>query len=263
MTNYCFTLAYNLPSEVEKATEMLYRLNSNSKFRHLIVDLGFPLIVGDEIPKDLKKAKKHNTKLLKETCVRYGSEYIEMENIGVSQNWTQVYKHLKLADDDVLIGVDPDEHPKGFGWVKAMGDAIRNMDLGLCSLMMEDHVPLMSGIPYSEQTIEGTRLYFLPAGSLNWALIGISGKFLNKIKKIPFPEKAPRYGWIEAELYPLFTKHKMTWAVLADYMVEHTDYEHGHPGTSKLLREWKNQIVFKVEDGQMSFDEFLKAKKKK
>jgi len=50
--------------------------------------------------------------------------------------------------------------------------------------------------------------------------------------------------------------------MLPDYIVEHTDYEWGHEGTSKLLRLWKNLIIFKLKEyGQISFDEYLERKR--
>jgi len=261
MTNHCFTLAYNLPSEVEKVTKLLYELNPITTFKHLIVDLGFPLEKGDRIPKDIEMAKLFNSSKLKDIATKYGSDYARMPNIGVSQNWTQVYEYLKPLDSDILIGCDPDEHPKKKGWVRAMGQVIREKNLALCSLMMVDHVPLIAKMPHGEHNVAGHRIYYVANSSLNWALIGVSGKFLNLIKEIPYPLEAPIYGWIEAMLYPSMTYHGMNWCILADYMVEHTDYQHGHPGTSSLLREWKNQIVYKVSEGQMLFDEFLVMKR--
>jgi hypothetical protein len=262
MKNYCFTLCYNLVSEVEKVTKLLYEQNSKSDFTHLIVDLGFPLETGNEIPGDIRAAKHRNTKLLKALAKVYGSDYVQMDNIGVSQNWTQVYKYIKPADDDVLIGCDPDEHTLQNGWVKAMGDVIREGDFALCSLMMTDHIKLMPQVAHSERYFANKRVYIAALGSLNWALIGISGKFFNLIKEIPFPPEAPRYGYIEACLYSKFGQYGMDWCLLADYTVRHTDFELGDKGTSGLLREWKNQIIFKVHQyGQLSFDEWLIMRK--
>jgi hypothetical protein len=262
MRNLCFTLGYNLTSEIEKIMTLLYQQNKPETFRHLVVDLEFPLEVGNVIPADIRAAKHRNSKKLQALAKRFGSSYVKFENIGVSQNWTQVYKFLKPTDDDVLIGCDPDEHPLNKDWVKAMGDVIRVGNYGLCSLMMTDHIDLMGNVPYTEKEVAGKRVYNAAAGSLNWALIGISGKFLNKIKEIPFPAEAPRYGYIEACLYPKFQEYGMDWCVMADYQVRHTDFELHDPGTSSLLREWKNQIIFKVHQyGQLSFEEWLKMRR--
>jgi hypothetical protein len=261
-TNHCFTLGYNLTTEVEKVTKLLYELNDRKDFKHLIVDLGFPLVVGNEIPEDIEKAKEYNSEVLKQMAADHGSDYVKLDNIGVSQNWTQVFRYLQPADDDVLIGCDPDEWPLDNGWVKSMGDVVREGNFALISLMMTAHINILKNRAYGERWIADRRVYILPNGSLNWALIGLSGKFLNLIKEVPYPPNATRYGWIEGSLIPKFSETGMTWGVLADYKVRHTDFELGDAGTSSLLREWKNQIIFNIHQyGQLSFDEWLQMRK--
>mgnify|MGYP001568893692 CR=1 FL=1 len=51
---YIYTLSFNLVTEVEKATERLYKQNKHN-FEHYIVDLGFPLVKGDEIPDNIEE----------------------------------------------------------------------------------------------------------------------------------------------------------------------------------------------------------------
>jgi hypothetical protein len=49
---------------------------------------------------------------------------------------------------------------------------------------------------------------------------------------------------------------------MPDYTVKHTDFELGEPGSSGLLRQWKNTIIFKRDIyGQISFEEFLIMKR--
>jgi hypothetical protein len=262
MRNICFTLAYNLPSEVEKVTKLLYEQNLPGSFEHTIFDLGFPLITGDEIPNSLTGAKQINSRKLEDIAKQHGSQYAVMENIGVSQNWTQAYQFLKPEDNDILIGCDPDEHPLNPQWVQVMGDVIRQGGFGMATLLMTAHVDLVKNLPKAEKWFAGARIYVFPEGSLNWALIGISGKLLNKIHEIPYPPNAPRYGWIEGSLIPKLKETGLRCAFMADYKVRHTDFELGDPGTSSLLREWKNQIIFNIHQyGQMSFDNFLMMRK--
>ena len=256
MKNYCFTLAYNLPSEVEKVTKLLYQLNNREDFEHYIIDLGFPLTMPHTLVKNISEGKRINTIKLLDIAKKYGSGLIQMPNIGVSQNWTQVYKHLKVQDDDILIGCDPDEHPQQFGWVKAMGNVIREGNYALCSLVMDVNITDLANIAYTTQRVANQIVYDMD-GIGSWALVGMSGKFLNLIKEVPYLEAAPRYGWIEAGVWEKMAQHKMKWCYLADYHVTHTDFELGDPGTSSLLRKWKNEIIFDVEKGQISFDEWL------
>src|SRR4030042_1523045 len=91
-------------------------------------------------------------------------------------------------------------------------------------------------------------------------LIGLNGKFYNHIKEIPVPGYAPIYGYIEDMLLPYFTDYR--WCLLPGHTVIHTDYELGEPGSSRLLREWKNTIIYKRDIyGQISFEQFLIMKR--
>lgn len=247
--NVCFTLGYNLVSEIRKSVDSLYRLNEDVE--HFIIDLGFPL-EKDIIPEDIKKSQKNNSVKIKQLAKKYGSKYLKFENVGVSQNWTAVYKHIKPSDDDILIGVDPDERPLDRDWIKAM-EAVFKADktIGVCSLMMTDHATILNG--YGKRKIGGIDCYE-PLGLVNWALIGIKGKFLNLIKEIPVPEKAPKYGWLEHGLLELLKEHKYRWVILCDYRVEHTE-------CSTIYRQWKNKVVFEFEKGQIDFIDWLCDKK--
>ncbi len=95
---YVYTLGFNLVSEVQKATERLYAQNEHN-FKHLIVDLGFPLTEGDVIPENIEEAKNDNSNALKFLANRFGSQYVKFENIGVSQNTTQVINYLKPTEE--------------------------------------------------------------------------------------------------------------------------------------------------------------------
>ena len=261
--NYCFTLCYNLPSEVEKATKLLYDLNDRKDFTHIIVDLGFPLEFGDQIPDDITLAKRKNSIKLKHLAYEYGSEYMQVPNIGVSQNWSSVYKALNMDNSDILAGADPDEHPTHNNWVRAMGNVLRSTDkIALASLVMDVQVKDIQGMTKKHKVINGESTYWI-LGITNWALIGLSGEFLNLIGEIPHPEEAIRYGWIESSLYKLIVLNDYKWVFLPDYQVHHTDFELGDPGTSSLLREWKNDIIFRIkETGQPDFCDWLRNKKK-
>jgi len=248
--NICFTLSYNLVSETTKAVKLLYNLNED--FEHYIVDLGFPL-EKDIIPDDIQKAQKNNSRKLRELAGKYGSKYLKFKNIGVSQNWTAVYNHTKPSDDDILIGVDPDERPLDKNWIKAMEYIFKtDKTIGICSLMMTDHAKILS--EYAKKKIGDLDCYE-PINLINWALIGINGKFLNLIKEIPYPEKAPKYGWIEHGLLELLKQHKFRWVILCDYRVEHTE-------CSTIYRQWKNRVIFELDKGQIDFIDWLCDKKK-
>lgn len=253
---YVHTLAYNLPSEVEKTTNLIYSQN-DCEFKHYICDLGFPLLEGDKIPGSIPDAQKKNSDKLKEICVRYGSTYLRMENIGVSQNWTQIIKHCNLNDDDVIIGADPDERTMDDGWISAMAKVLRSGKIGMVSLIMPEQVEMMKQWKYVEQKVDDVRAINV-FGTANWALIGFKGEYLRKMGDMPFPDTHPVYGYIETFVRRELEKHGYKNLFLPDHRVYHTDYPKD-PGAPKLLRAWKNQIIFNFKQyGQMDFCKFLK-----
>jgi hypothetical protein len=253
--NYCFTLSYNLFSEVEIATKLLYDLNDKSDFQHVIVDLDFPLEKGDEIPGDIVLAQRRNSIKLKHLAEQYGSEYMRIPNVGVSQNYTKVYQALNLDDTDIMVGVDPDERPQNQNWVRAMGNVMRSdMKIAMCSLMITAHKDCPSGWAMTEQVINSERCYIMH-GNINWAIIGLNGEFFNKIHEMPVPSLADRYGYLEWALYALFSEHGYDWVVMSDYWVE-------HEWSCPIYKSWKDYIIWENKSPhQISFEDFLKNKK--
>lgn len=252
--NYALTLAYNLVSETTAATERLYEQNKKGSFEHIICDLGFPLLEGDIIPDDLQKAKEENTRALKKLAFCYGSRYVQFENVGVQPNWTTAIKLINPKDEDVIVGVDPDEVPIGENWIEKMASA-HSENIALVSLMQEGIEEYITPNFYDEIFILDQRVWKINV-LVNWAFISIKGEFLNKINKtIPYPESAKIYGHIEGCLLPLIREHKYDWAILPDTKVCHTN-------NGSLYRAWKNFIILDhPEYQQISFDDFLDLKK--
>jgi hypothetical protein len=257
---YLHTLCYNLPSEVEKTVRLIYEQNESRHFIHYLIDLGFPIDKGTEIPDSIKKAKEINEKRLMEIACRYGSIFLKMPNIGVSQNWTQVINHINPGDNDVVIGVDPDERTMSYGWVNAMAEALQEKKIGMVTLMMPEQAKELSKWPITEYKLNGFRAVILN-GTANWALIGFKGEFLKKMGDMPYPETHPRYGYIESFVRKKLDELGYKYLFLPEFQVYHTDYPRDE-GSPKLLREWKNQIIFNYKEyGQIDFEEFLKMKR--
>lgn len=251
---YVFTLGYNLVSEIAKTTKLLYEQNNRDHFHHIIVDLGFPMVEQGKIPDDFGVAKFNNTLSLMHLAQMYGSEYLSFPNVGVSQNWTRVCKHINPKDDDVLIGADPDERPLNEGWVKAMADVLKG-STGMATLMCPDQ-PEVAAKVSMVRNISGHKVLFPASRNYCWALIGISGRFFNALKEIPFPSGAARYGWIETALYPKFSQLGFDWCALPEYLVNHTVWD----GPS-LLQDWKYYITNNIKNGQISFEDYLTMRK--
>jgi len=258
--NYVHSLCWNLPWEVKEATKSLYELNDKKDFVHIIVDLGFPLIK-DVVPKDIEETKKQQSQLLQGIAKQFGSVYLQLPNVGVSQNWTAVYEWLVayhgFTEKDNLICADPDERPRPRNWVQAIGDVLRSEEkYGWVSLSLPEHFPILNKSNTIEKKISGHRVWEI-IGNLNWAQGGFSGKFLSEEGGIPYLEEMPIYGGIEHASLIVMKELGYKWCMLPDYIVDHTDYEKGTEGASRLLREWKNDIIFNLKQ-QITFEEWLK-----
>lgn len=257
---YATTLCYNLFSECQKATEGLYRQNEGTKFKHIIADCGFPLIQGDVIPDDIEDAKEKNSESLRSLANRFGSEYLKIQNDGVSQNHTQVWHYLNPSDKDSYITACPDEIQVEDGWLQAMDDVLT--ELGYCAPHLTEHTELLANSPHTKiETINGREVYVM-LGSINYGTVGVSCRMMNAMGGIAYPSNMPIYGGIESVLIHESQRLKERWGLLKDFRTNHTDYEKGTPNTSKWLRLWKNEIIF-GKRGQMPFEDFLKEQKAK
>lgn len=250
------TLAFNLSSEVEQRTKELYERNPDKNYVHYIVDLGFPLEFGADIPDDIEAAKNNNSRELKSICKKYGSKYLQFPNIGVSQNYTQFMKAVGLKDEDVLICCDPDEVVHTDGWVDAIASVLRSENkIAYAGLCMEDQVPYFNALEAKETiTINGVRVHKI-FGVTSCAQWGLSGRFLNLCGGIGVPDGWAVYGYIESVLYNKLQELGWDWCILPDYLVEHIE-------TSPLYRAYKTDTTSGNFTGekQILFEDWLKTK---
>lgn len=255
--NLVFSLCFNLVSEAENAVKQLYRQNNPDDFRHTIVDCGFPLREGDKIPEDIEEAKDDNTILLKALAQAYGSEYLRIENKGVSQNWTAVYEHYMPDDSDAMTCCDVDEIPIESGWVKALGDVIRaDKTMGYCAPLLIDNKKALEKSKHVKlEVVKGYNVWRM-SGSCNYGLLSVSGLLMNKMKGMPIPKITPIYGNIEWALLEGIKEHGMWWGVLKDYTQAHTN-------VPLLYREWKNDLIFGKykNEKQIPFEDWLILKR--
>ena len=251
--NIVFSLCYNTTDAVREAIKNLYGRNNKKDFQHFIVDLEFPLLKGNEIPKNIDLAKRINTVTLQDIASDYGSVYVKFPNVGVQQNHSQFYNYIKPDDSDVLIALDVDEDVITNGWVKAMADCLRSGKIGLVSLLQTDIEQYIDKNFYTIKEHHSYRMWVMKAMT-NMALIGMSGEFLNKINlTLPFPESAKIYGYIES-LVHLLAEHGYDWAILPDYQVFHLVQD------GQLYREWKSWLIHQNISPQIPFEEWLKSK---
>lgn len=255
------TLSWNTVAETTEAVRQLYEMNDRRDFEHWILDLGFPLLNAEEIPTDIKGAIMANSDALRALSEKYGSQYLKMENLGVSPNWSRIAKYLKVTDGDVICGCDPDERidPKCGGWVKACADVIRaDETIGVVSLIMEEQFPILNKDNSLERTVNGVNIIEV-RGALMWATCALSGKLFKEMGEvIPAPAEAPIYGGLEGQLIHQMNRLGYKWAFTKDYIVKHPDH-----APLELLRQWKDNLIHDLKriGRQIPFDEWLEMKR--
>lgn len=259
--NFLHTLSFNLPSETEEATRSLYELNPENNFKHVIVDLGFPLEYGADIPENIEEAKFRNSIKLMKIAKQYGSDYLKLPNIGVSQNWNQVLNHIKytygFTEKDCLISCEPDERPLTHNWVEAISDALKNKRMAAAGLIMPDQKEYiqknMGNITKAE--INGRKV-FIVNGTLSVCQVGFSGKYLMANDGVPVPEGHAVYGYLESAFAKSLRKLNMGWCLLEDFECLHTE-------CSTLYRSWKNSVTSGEFTGlkQISFEQWILLQK--
>ena len=230
------TMCFNLPSAVEEATKLLYQQNTNYRFEHVLVDLGFPMNKAKEIPEDIEVVKKSNAIQLLKLSKSVGSIYRKMEDLGASQNMKTIIQHMNIGDSDVLIYADSDKLLRNDNWIKAISEVlVHGNKIAWCSLMDKEYLPEFKKYPHKEEYVYGHKIYIIDNFG-GWLQGGYSGEFLNLCK---LPENVVK-GW--------------RYAVMADFEVENIPQP-------ALYREWKiKRMLMHKEDGagQTSFEDWLK-----
>lgn len=251
-----FSLAYNLISEVEQSVRMLYEQNDRRDFEHYIIDLGFPIVTGADIPSNFELARFQNSQELKRIAGQYKSYLCEMVNIGVSQNHENFYRFIKPDDSDVLITLDPDEIANEGGWVKALTEVLRaDHSIGYAAPLLVDAIPLLANNPLAVEAQVGGHNVYMMNGAMNYSQIAYSGHFLNKMGGVPYPSNMTVYGGLEEMIRGQLDKFGLRWCQLRDYTTVHTN-------VPVLYRAWKDDCIFGNFKGQqIQFDEWLVLKK--
>lgn len=255
MRTIVHTLGYNVAELNREATESLYRLNPSKNFTHILADLSYPLGPTRLQWEDKRNAVEDNLYENIRTAKDFGSEFVRLPNRGVSGNWTSIANLYDVRRGDVIIGADPDERPVHEGWVDAMAEVMRHdTKIAIVSLMLPELLALegfYENYIFAERMINGVRVWY-GKSMCQWALIGISGSFVEACgNRIPHPDVAPIYGWIETACDAFMSKFGMTWVMLPDYHV-------GHIASSPLAQEWKNFNVGPgLDSGQITLEQWL------
>lgn len=254
------SLCFNTPKELDTTLVNLKKQNPLTNYEHHVIDLGFPLVNFTDVPQNVEVSKHRNTDVLRLIAASAGSSYHRIENVGVSQNWTSVAMLTRCDDGDILIGADCDERPQTEGWVQAMMDVITaDPTIAVVSLRMKEQDVFFVDQPdvYTKNTLEigGHKCFELTGPGVNWALIGISGKFLKEAGGVGVPKGAPRYGFIEVQVKEDMKRLGYREVVLADFYVEHV-------AAPPLYCEWKQYVASQagLDAGQPDFQFWLQGK---
>ena len=248
------TLGYNTHGMVRKAGDLLLAQNKWDGFEYVVVDAGYPLSEMSQMEASLV-TKQENSDKIEEYAKSIDVSYLYIKNKGVSGNWTQIAQYACIGDNDILIGADPDERPQKEEWVRAVSEVMQSdPKIAVCSLAMAEQHELLKNPDFidEERMVAGHRVMYMKA-CMNWALIGLSGRFINACKGVPAPSNAPMYGWIEGACWDPMRFLGMRYVVLLDYEVVHLA---SHPLAS-AWKVWVTSKAYELGLGQISFEKWL------
>lgn len=260
MRTVVHTLGFNTLEANVNTIRRTREMNTRKRFEYIVADLGFPLAEFDEQPPvNIDQNKQLNSDGIRDFAKACEVEYVQLPNIGVSQNWEAIRQHKKVGKEDVLICADPDEKAINENWIHAIADVLQaDRNMAWVSLHMPDYDILMErwgADHYTEKRIGGHHVIVFHSLAL-WAQGGFSGEFLEEIGGVPWQKLAPVYGFLESAAYERFgTRWK--WCALRDFHVEHQP-------SPPLYGQYKQYVASSkviTANQQTTFETWLREKK--
>jgi len=165
------------------------------------------------------------------------SFYDQGRNLGLHDGLQYLVDQINPADDDVVIGFDPDEEPLRAGWMQAMADVMAaDPKCGWLSLMSPPAKEYMERNGYDAKHVAGHHLW-VPGYSLINTVCAWRGNALKAMGRFNEPHRY--YGGFEGAMMPPTMAAGFWIGWLRDYGVaplhalhdaEYTLYKRHHVG---------------------------------
>jgi hypothetical protein len=179
-------------------------------------------------------------------CERHRCKLVSNpKNIGGHEGFNWVFNQLEIADDDIVIGYDPDTYPMHKGWDAAMVGAIqKEKSLGCVSLLI-DH---LEGNRKWETVLESPKVV-VPDNLDMFNATGWRGSLVKKTGGMK--ALTGLYGGVELSMHALTKADGLKMGYLWDYRETFCPEAH-----DPIYNKWKQDYI---HGRAGNFDEYIRT----
>lgn len=200
-------------------------------------------------------SKEESFSYVKKLAELYGWGFHSIPNKGVAGNWTQAFDYFNPADDDVIVGFDPDCRMRPKGWLKAITEVNAAHPEHPCVIpnrTYHDEKWVHEGHGRTIYTDEKTGYRLGKYRQLiAWSLGSHRCDWLRFLRgQGEFAAYSKVYSYSEHWQYDQLLKHGKHWVELVDYYDDHVV-------SDALYTKWKHESAAKTTD--LFFEDWLKT----
>ncbi len=211
--------------------------------RHHVLDQRYPLR-----PYDVHAALLEYVNANRRSVTLYG----EGKNVGLHEGLNVLLSKIDLKDEDIVVGIDPDDGPRRKGWLEAMIRVFEaDPKAGWLSLVTPQIIGVLDERKSSVVTLGGEHVRFVTEPLMN-VVVGWRGATLKAMGKMEEPHAF--YGGLESVMQTKCMAAGYTVGYMVDY---HTD-SHRHLADEEYELFKIRHVGFVQPIFPGSFEDFLK-----
>jgi len=201
---FCITLGFVPPRIWAKSCEQFYKTKDpDIEVHHYFVNQWYPL--NDYA--DMMEIHAINHK--------YGVHWIDpQKNMGLHNGFNWALEQVKPADDDIIIGYDPDSFPCGPGWLKTFLIALSYPDVVWASSTSELLTADKKAKGYDVRQKED-RTFWLPKHAVANSVCAWKYNWLKEVGFLDEPRDY--YGLLECNMWNKLKVTQKKWAFCMDH----------------------------------------------
>ncbi len=211
--------------------------------QHLVLDQHYPLrpyAVGDALAEYWGQGQVQT--------------YDEGRNVGLHEGLNVLLSKIDLKDEDIVVGIDPDDGPRRKGWLEAMIRVFgAGSKAGWLSLVTPQIIEVLDERKAPVVTLGGEHVRFVTEPLMN-VVVGWRGSTLKAMGKMEEPHNF--YGGLESAMQPKC----MAAGYAVGYMVDYFTDSHRHLADEEYEIFKTRHVGFTQPVFPGSFEDFLKEK---
>ncbi|MBP7210947.1 MAG: hypothetical protein KBA02_07125 [Paludibacteraceae bacterium] len=197
--------------------------------------------------------KEENKKQLQDICNKYGIIWIDSGyDRGLHNGFNHLVSVIDPKDEDVLLGIDPDDIVLTRGWDKAIVDVVSSQN-SVTMACLDNYFALnhSPGCVFEDAVIAGYRVKIPTNRPTMMNASGFTARWFKQMGG--FNEPTTHYGHVESHIWQQLIKHFKRYAILLDYKLENRPGQ--LPEQNPLYTQYKQaQASFQSRE---SFEEWL------